>query len=151
MRKISPWYQIGEIWDLNITYLKSFVTDSELYSTLNYPMFNDIKFIIGGMNSFWDMVDHFRQMKEAFGDKMYDIGTFFENHDNQRFLWDHPDITSFETAIKLIHTWIGIPILYYGAEQDMTGSFDPDNRRPLWHYNNYNQSSPRYVLIKKMN
>lgn len=90
-------------------------------------------------------------MRDAFGDKMHDIGTFFENHDNQRFLWDHPDTTNFANAIKLIHVWIGIPILYYGAEQNMTGSFDPDNRRPLWHYGNYNQSSPTYKLIKQMN
>jgi alpha-amylase len=130
--------------------LKAFTNDKELYSTMNYPMQNDIKFIMGGSNSFWDIHTHFEQMQTAFGDRQHDLGVFFENHDNQRFLWDHPDFVKMEAALTLVHTWIGIPILYYGAEQDLTGSFDPDCRRPLWNYG-YNEQSPRFKHIQKLN
>ena len=33
----------------------------------------------------------------------------------------------------------------------MAGATDPDNRRPLWQYASYNESSPRYLLIQKLN
>ena len=33
----------------------------------------------------------------------------------------------------------------------MAGATDPDNRRPLWQYGGYNETSPRYLMIQKIN
>ncbi|CAL6007194.1 Alpha_amylase [Hexamita inflata] len=88
--------------------------------------------------------------QDAFGDKMHDMGIFIDNHDQPRFLHTANDPIHFENALVLLHTWIGIPYLYYGTEQDMMGSNDPDCRRPLWQYG-YSTTTHHYPYIKKLN
>jgi len=58
----------------------------------------------------------FKEAAEKFGDGVYDMGIFMENHDNPRFLYNYKDLKRYENAITLIHTWVGIPYLYYGCE-----------------------------------
>lgn len=70
----------------------------------------------------------------------------FENHDNQRFLNMNGDKARYDNAIALTLTWIGIPYIYYGCEQDMPGGNDPDNRRAMWKYG-YNTEHQRYKFI----
>lgn len=65
---------------------------------------------------------------KAVGSNVADMGVFLENHDNPRFLHFTSDKTAYREALAVTHTWIGIPINYYGAEQDMNGGNDPDNR-----------------------
>lgn len=72
------------------------------------------------------------------------MGVFFENHDNPRFLSIQNDKSQYLNAISLTMTWIGIPFLYYGCEQDMEGGNDPDNRRAMWKYG-YNVESKRFI------
>ncbi|CAL6037678.1 Alpha_amylase [Hexamita inflata] len=49
-----------------------------------------------------------------------------------------------------MHTWIGIPVLYYGSEQDMNGGNDPDNRHPMW-WVGFNENGNHFQFIKKLN
>lgn len=67
------------------------------------------------------------------GDISNDLGIFFDNHDNPRWLTAHgTDPKRFENAFTCTLTWLGTPFIYYGDEQDMTGGNDPENRKPLW-------------------
>jgi alpha-amylase len=46
----------------------------------------------------------------------------------------------------------GIPVSYYGSEQDIAdGDNDPRNREALWLYNNYATDGQSYQFIKSLN
>ena len=44
----------------------------------------------------------------------------------------------------------GIPIIYYGTEQNFNGGMDPLNREPLW-ISNFNTNSKLYQFISLLN
>lgn len=80
------------------------------------------------------------------------MGTFSENHDVSRFA----NFTSDMSQLKNVLAWNvwsdGIPIVYYGAEQAMSGGNDPDNRGALWlNGEGYNTSAPLYTHVKTLN
>lgn len=60
------------------------------------------------------------------------LGSFMENHDNARMGSISKDIAFLKnTAVFNIFSG-GIPIIYYGQEQVLTGAKDPNNREALW-------------------
>ena len=60
------------------------------------------------------------------------VGNFIDNHDNPRYLCTDNDIISYKAALAWVLMSEGIPIIYYGTEQEFNGCNDPDNREPLW-------------------
>lgn len=151
LRKVTPWYNIGEIFDGSYDFIQTFTNSNELYTAFNYPLFFALNEAIGDGQTMSKLRNAFNDAASHFGEDVADMGVFMENHDNPRFLTAHgPDYRRYENAITLVHTWIGIPYLYYGCEQDMTGGSDPDNRHALWELG-YNRSAPRYVYIQKLN
>lgn len=54
--------------------------------------------------------------------------TFIDNHDMPRFQVAGANGRKLEQALALILTSRGVPAIYYGTEQYMTGTGDPDNR-----------------------
>ncbi|CAL6074566.1 Alpha_amylase [Hexamita inflata] len=96
----------------------------------------------------------FEQAALTFGDNVKDLGIYLDNHDTDRFLSScGKDPMKFLSGVALQHTWIGIPVLYYGTEQEMYGSnnFANENAEKMWGPQSYNQSSKYYLLIKKLN
>jgi len=77
------------------------------------------------------------------------LGTFVDNHDNQRFLHIQQDLQLYKNALVYVLMSEGIPIVYYGTEQQFNGGNDPNNREPLWP-TNYSQSSEMYQFIAKV-
>ncbi len=58
---------------------------------------------------------------------------FIDNHDVSRFLFERADETSrLHAALGYLLTQDGIPCIYYGTEQALSGGNDPSNREPLW-------------------
>lgn len=57
---------------------------------------------------------------------------FLDNHDIPRFLFDKDSIPALRSALVFLYTEDGIPCLYYGTEQGLSGGNDPANREPLW-------------------
>jgi glycosidase len=58
---------------------------------------------------------------------------FIDNHDVPRFLFDAAgDTAALRNALTLLFTEEGIPCLYYGTEQELSGGNDPANREVLW-------------------
>ncbi|CAL6027304.1 1 [Hexamita inflata] len=150
LRKVTPWFNIGEIYDGSYTYLRQFTNQEEVHSTFNYPLFFAISNAIGNSQSMYQLSNTFSESVLVFEDDVYDLGVFFENHDNPRFLAAHNDIKKYENALALIHTWVGIPVLYYGQEQDLVGGFDSENRQALWLFG-YDQNANHYQFIKQLN
>ncbi|KAJ6617918.1 glycoside hydrolase family 13 protein [Mycena sp. CBHHK59/15] len=60
------------------------------------------------------------------------FGTFMENHDNPRLASFTTDIARLSNLAALNILSDGIPVVYYGQEQALTGSGDPTNREALW-------------------
>jgi glycosidase len=57
---------------------------------------------------------------------------FMDNHDVPRFLFDKPSVAALHNALSYLMTEDGIPCLYYGTEQELSGGNDPNNRERLW-------------------
>jgi alpha-amylase len=58
---------------------------------------------------------------------------FIDNHDVPRFLFaSNGDVAALRNALTLLYTEDGIPNLYYGTEQELSGGNDPANREVLW-------------------
>ena len=54
------------------------------------------------------------------------------SHDIPRFYTRlNENKEQYKLAIVFLFTYIGVPSIYYGDEIGMTGSFDPDNRKPM--------------------
>lgn len=117
LRKVTPWYNVAEIFDGSYDFIKSFSNSKELYTAFNYPLFFNLRGCIGNGESMYKISQNFFDAQKKFGDGVKDMGIFLENHDNARFLTEHKgDKKRFENAFTLVHTWIGIPYLYYGSE-----------------------------------
>ena len=129
---------MAEVFVDDYSNIATFANADEVFTALNYPVYFRARGSIANNEPMSRFSDTFAQSQLLFGDALSDMAVFFENHDNPRFLSEANDLKKYENAIALIHTWTGIPTLYYGCEQDMAGGNDPDNRRPLWEFG-YNQ------------
>ena len=149
LRPFTPWYNVGEVWDVTYESLASYMGPDQMYGILNYPLscrMNDV-FRGGTMHVFREYFEQANTALAKQSAQQADMGVFLENHDNPRFSSGRPQ---YRTALAMTMTWIGVPIVYYGSEQDMDGGNDPDCRKPLWHYG-YSQTSVEYLFLQKMN
>jgi len=71
------------------------------------------------------------QIQKSFKDPTV-LGNFLENQDVSRWHSLSVDPQSIINPMVLTFMSDGIPIVYYGQEQSLDGSGDPDNRGPLW-------------------
>ncbi len=111
------------------------------------------------------------------------LGYFIDNHDLNRFLNGSSDtaneapsvgeITNLRTALAWLYTWEGIPVLYYGTEQNYkqsmtlasggemgsgTGNLNKGNRPNLWQVANstqnnspWNETNDTFRMIAALN
>ncbi|WP_256860578.1 alpha-amylase family glycosyl hydrolase [Paraliobacillus ryukyuensis] len=73
--------------------------------------------------------------------------TFIDNHDMGRFTSDTTSKTDTEMALAVLLTSRGVPTIYYGTEQYLTGEGDPENRKPM---PEFNRNTKAYQLINKL-
>jgi len=65
------------------------------------------------------------------------------------FLCDYSGkIKEYENALTFVLTFVGIPIIYYGTEQEFNGCQDPYNREVLWP-SEYNVNATLYMFLEK--
>ncbi|KAJ7935184.1 putative alpha-amylase AmyA [Mycena leptocephala] len=126
-------------------------------SVLSFPMMYGIEETFTGNSSWRDInkVAFFMwQTQQFFRCDTSVLGTFTENHDQAR-LWSLTNDASLTfNGLVTQFMYDGIPILYYGFEQDVgsDGPADPYNREALWLYNNYSTTAkPTYGRITKLN
>lgn len=80
------------------------------------------------------------------------IGTFLDNQDLPRFNSLTSDASLVYNAIVGMFMYGGMPIVYYGLEQDISdGPTDPQNREALWNYNNYSTDGVTFGRITNLN
>lgn len=80
------------------------------------------------------------------------VGAFLDNHDLPRFGSLVTDKAKGYNAIVANFLYGGLPIVYYGLEQDINEARqDPYNRPALWLNNNFATSGDTYQRIKTLN
>lgn len=72
--------------------------------------------------------------------------TFIDNHDMERFSTGSNQ-TAVDQALVLTLTSRGVPAIYYGTEQYMTGGTDPDNRAMM---TSFSTTTNAYQTIKSL-
>ena len=78
------------------------------------------------------------------------LGSFLENHDNPRFPSYTSDLSLAKNAITFAMLADGIPIVYEGQEQHLSGSGTPYNREAIW-LTDYSTTAPLYTWIAGVN
>lgn len=82
---------------------------------------------------------------------------FLDNHDVPRFLYNGSGVSQFQVepkvalknALLFLLTEDGIPCIYYGTEQELSGGNDPANREDLWN-TGYSTSTDTFRWIQKL-
>ena len=126
--RISGVYTMCEVFDGSISHNAEY--QDVVDATLNYPMFYLIRDLFQSGYSMLDAKGYMNQAASTFKN-MYLEGSFVDNSDNARFLYNYPKINRFMNALAWSLTWPGIPIVYYGSEQGFNGGNDPQNREVL--------------------
>lgn len=78
------------------------------------------------------------------------LGSFLENHDNPRFPSLTSDMSLAKNAIAFTMLADGIPIIYEGQEQHLSGGSVPVNREAIW-TTGYSTTSTLYTFITTLN
>ncbi|UHA74963.1 alpha-amylase family glycosyl hydrolase [Paenibacillus sp. 481] len=73
--------------------------------------------------------------------------TFIDNHDMDRFHMDNSNKRKLDQALAFTLTSRGVPALYYGTEQYMTGGNDPDNRARI---PSFSTNTTAYQIMGKL-
>ncbi|MFS0870913.1 alpha-amylase family glycosyl hydrolase [Paenibacillus xylanilyticus] len=73
--------------------------------------------------------------------------TFIDNHDMDRFKTSAVNNRRLEQALAFTLTSRGVPAIYYGTEQYLTGNGDPDNRGKM---PSFSKSTTAFNVISKL-
>ncbi|KAF7340243.1 Alpha-amylase [Mycena venus] len=115
----------------------------------NYP-FKELATdaFVSSAGSMAELVKVARQMQVQSKDITL-FGTFMENHDNPRLGSFTTDIARLRNLAVLNILTDGVPVVYYGQEQALTGSNDPLNREALWltGYSTTNNLVPTFTVL----
>jgi glycosidase len=157
----KQFIMFGEVFDGDDAKVGSYTQNSELDTTVNFPLkyqvFEDVvknnvqptsKF-----QTFWEgRAANYAAQPALNGPSLAAINVpfnFLDNHDVPRYLSDAPSTATLQQALFLLMTVPGVPMIYYGTEQGFTGANDPSNREDL-STSNYNQNHPLYLWIQQL-
>ena len=92
----------------------------EMTSVLNFPLFNTIQRVFQELRPTALMTFRLESLQDAFPQPEL-LLNFIDNHDGARFL-TRARHSSFRQALMFIMTIPGIPVVYYGTEQEFLGT-----------------------------
>jgi glycosidase len=95
------------------------------------------------MNSLYSMITSTASEYNHVSDEV----TFIDNHDMPRFQLAGAPTRKLEQAVAFTLTSRGVPAIYYGTEQYMQGTGDPDNRSMM---TSFNTTTTAYQLISRL-
>jgi alpha-amylase len=136
-------YAVGECAVSDVTYAAPY--QESVDGMLSYPLFFTMRDVFSEQQSMY-AIEASRDDYEKYFKNIHLLGTFIDNHDNGRFLYEQPDLALYENAIVYTLLSTGIPIIYYGTEQYYNGRNDPYNREPLW-LSNFDTDTNMYQFI----
>lgn len=141
----DKFLMFGEAFSGADRLLSQYVTDGQVdsvfYFSQKYRVF-DAVFKKGGPTSEIKKLHEDRLLHYTAAAHPHGVGVkpaevlinFIDNHDVARFL-NEGTVEALNTALIYLLTTVGIPCIYYGTEQQLSGGNDPSNREPLWRGN----------------
>lgn len=154
------FFMFGEAFEGNDqklgAYTRGGALDSVLYFSQKYAVF-DAVFKEGGPTRKVDELLVERQRNHEGRPHEGGVGvaprdllvSFFDNHDVPRFLAEKPSVEALRSALVYLFTWDGVPAIYYGTEQELSGGADPANREDLWS-TGYRTDGATFAHIRKL-
>jgi glycosidase len=119
-------------------------------SVLDYALYQAVRDVFASNNNFSE-IDSLISTEDSNFTWQNDLVTFFDNHDNPRFLNLNDNTNRLNEATAYILTERGIPIIYYGDEQYLfnttSGGSTPYNRQMM---SSFSTSTTQYNLIKDL-
>ncbi|SES83962.1 alpha-amylase family glycosyl hydrolase [Anaerobranca gottschalkii] len=94
----------------------------------------------------FDLYDMLKNTENNY-ERVVDQVTFIDNHDMDRFHYDGATKRNVEIGLAFLLTSRGVPTIYYGTEQYLTGNGDPYNRKPM---SSFDQNTKAYKIIQKL-
>jgi len=146
LNEASGTFTLGEAWHPDIAY----EADYQRYvdSLLNFPLQETLTDCLTKQEPMTKLSEYFKEAASTFPD-MTVLGNFLDCHDKARFLSLGVDPNTYKGALTLIISVVGIPMLYYGNEQNFKGGKETeDNRETFW--GNMNRESEMYKFISKL-
>ncbi|KAH7171371.1 alpha-amylase [Dactylonectria macrodidyma] len=145
--KAAGVYTIGEV--LNGDPAFTFPYQEEVSGVLDYPMYYWLKRAFGSTSGdFSELAAGIEQVKnEAVNSSL--LGTFMENHDQDRFPTVTSDTALNKNAIAFTILQDGIPIIFQGQEQFYKGN-DQTGRAAVW-LSKFDTTTQWYRLIASLN
>ncbi|EFN56269.1 hypothetical protein CHLNCDRAFT_30901, partial [Chlorella variabilis] len=151
---LPAWLEVGGKLQLHEQYEK--VRGNASYSYQSWVIYNAASacFALSPTSDEGDegclQISQSRSTLMSYGVEMGGVGYWVENHDTDRFLSTRASLPAYRNALAFILLAEGIPIIYYGAEQGMTGlTIDNTNRWPLWEVG-YDNTNPLYTHIRTL-
>ncbi|GAB4195253.1 MAG: alpha-amylase AmyA [Wenzhouxiangellaceae bacterium] len=132
----------GEIDPLN----HDFANESGM-SLLDFRYGQTIRNVLRDNTGDWLDFDAMIQGTAADYDEVIDQVAFIDNHDMPRFHFNGADTRRTDMALAVTLTSRGVPIVYYGTEQYMTGNTDPTNRQFM---TSFNRTTRAYQVIQAL-
>ncbi|NOG45937.1 MAG: hypothetical protein HND50_11915 [Calditrichaeota bacterium] len=148
-------FQIGETFG-SYALTKSYVNNGQLDAQFNFNLYNSAMYTFLDEEGGFEVLNG--EMQKTFENHgmFHFMGNLMDSHDKMRFLaavdgdvtsasgdpadigWNNPPQVDNPDSYKMAQVYLayimtipGIPFVYYGDEIGMTGSTDPDNRRPM--------------------
>ncbi|MFS0786683.1 alpha-amylase family glycosyl hydrolase [Shouchella sp. 1P09AA] len=115
-------------------------------SLLDFRFGQTIRSVLKDRSSNWYDFHAMIESTENDYDEVIDQVTFIDNHDMSRFTVEQSKRQT-DMALAVMLTSRGVPTIYYGTEQYLTGGNDPENRKPM---KTFDRSTNSYQLIKKL-
>ncbi|MDX2176846.1 MAG: alpha-amylase family glycosyl hydrolase [Candidatus Sumerlaeia bacterium] len=167
-------FTFGEIYGADDNFMQDYIGDFrgaeyKLDAALDFQYYYTCEQVFArGTGATGWFLGRLQQREANLGAHHLQMPNFIDNHDLRRFLNTAQDVPGASAAERLrrldlaliaMFTAPGPPIVYYGTEQDFDGGNDPNNREDMFDGqfeqgpslgDNFNTSSPRYRLVKRL-
>lgn len=141
-------YAVGEVADGDVRYTCPY--QDHLDGILNYPMYYQLtQFFSNSSKGTTDLVMQMKDLNSQCKDPSL-MASFSENHDQPRFANSTTDMALAMNVIAFTMLADGIPIVYAGQEQHLSGGNDPFNREATW-LQGYRTDTRLYSLVSNLN
>ncbi len=140
----GEWYYGGITNDAEF----SNFTNTSGMSLLDFRFANALRNALGSKTGTMEDLSSVVSSTSTDFDEVNDQVTFMDSHDMSRFMTlSGNNARALENAYVIMLTSRGVPNIYYGSEQYMTGSADPYNRGDM---TSFSTASTAYQVISKI-
>ncbi|KAF9221280.1 glycoside hydrolase family 13 protein [Gyrodon lividus] len=142
-------FTMGEIFSVDASYTSPYTQVMD--AVMDYPTwFELVPAFLSPQGDFNALKNIVKQSQDLYTSGAFMTGSFLENHDQPRFNFLTNDTALQANAMVWPFIHDGIPILYYGQEQGLSGGEIPSNQEALWQ-TRYDTEHPLYFMATSLN